>query len=158
MRPKPQRKWANSLPTSAGEFGHASAIQQKSLIIPNNSAQDEYNQGHGSHLYTSTEIWCLKQKGCNFGGFFAIQNTEKETPDPFITSRDFVWKHSINTTSFKHLLSVRSNLCTAMVTLVSGSCFREKHTYKELHEVLHIFWGLSQANLPGILIFLIYSH
>lgn len=79
-------------------------------------------------------------------------------PDPFITSRDCVWKQRINTTRFKHLLSVRSNLCTAMITLVLGSSFREKHTQKDLHEVLHIFGGLSQADLQRILIFLICSH
>lgn len=109
-----------------------------------------------SPLLCKFGVW--RKKGASLGGFFAIQNTEKEMPDPFITSRDCVWKQSINTTRFKNVLSVRSNLWTAMVTLISGSCFREKHTYKDLHEGLHIFGGLSQADLPRILIFLICSH
>lgn len=39
MRPKPQGKPANPLPISEVEFGYASAIQHKSLLIPNNRAQ-----------------------------------------------------------------------------------------------------------------------
>ena len=73
---------------------------------------------------------------CKFGvwskkgaSFFVIQNTEKEMPDPFTTSRGCLCQQSTNATRFKHLLSVRSNLCTAMATLISGSCFTQRETH-----------------------------